>query len=90
MDDEGQPVTASRLYLELTPLLIEREIAKFTNGEQAAHESFAHMAKLVSNAKEELAASCARAHGRPAADRRGRSSKRHGRGTSVYGQAAEF
>jgi hypothetical protein len=78
---KGAPVTTSRLYLELTALLIEREIAKFTNGEQAAPESFAHVAKLVSNAQEELAAACARAHGRRAALLR----ERHRRGTSACG-----
>jgi hypothetical protein len=56
MDDEGQPMTTSRLYLELTARLIEREMAKFTSGEQAAYESFTNVAKLVGNAREELAA----------------------------------
>jgi hypothetical protein len=44
------------LYLELTALLIEREIAKLRRGEQAAHESFANVAKLVRNASAELVA----------------------------------
>jgi hypothetical protein len=57
MDDEGQPMTTSRLYLELTARLIEREIATFTSGEQAAHECITNVAKLVRNAREELAAS---------------------------------
>jgi hypothetical protein len=57
MDDEGQPMTTSRLYLELTARLIEREMAKFTSGEQAALLSFAHVAKLARNAREELTAS---------------------------------
>jgi hypothetical protein len=56
MDDEGQPIATSRLYLELTARLIEREIAKFTSGEQAAHQSFTNVAKLARNASEELAA----------------------------------
>jgi hypothetical protein len=55
MDDDGKPPTASRLYLELTGLLIEREIAKFTSGEQTAHQSFTNVAQLVRNAREELA-----------------------------------
>jgi hypothetical protein len=49
---KGAPVTTRRLYLELTALLIEREIAKFTNGEQAAPESFAHVAKLAATPKK--------------------------------------
>jgi hypothetical protein len=65
MDDDRKPPTASTLYLELTARLIEREIAKFTSGEQAAHQSFTNVAKLVRNAREELAAPGARA--RPAA-----------------------
>jgi hypothetical protein len=65
MDDEGHPMTTSRLYLELTARLIEREIAKFTSGEQAAYQSFTNVARLVRNAREELAAPGVRA--RPAA-----------------------
>jgi hypothetical protein len=47
---------AKERYLELTVLLIDREIAKFRRGEQAALVSFAHVAKLARNASEELGA----------------------------------
>jgi hypothetical protein len=46
--------TARRLYLELTALFIECEIAKFRRGEQAALVSFTNVAKLARNASEEL------------------------------------
>ena len=46
--------TARRLYLELTALFIDREIAKFRCGEQAALGSFTNVAKLARNASEEL------------------------------------
>jgi hypothetical protein len=39
-----------RLYIELSALLIDREIAKFSRGEQVALVSFANVAKLASNA----------------------------------------
>jgi hypothetical protein len=47
--------TASREhYLELTALLINREVAKFQRGEQAALVSFSHVAKLAKAASDEL------------------------------------
>ena len=46
--------TAVRLYLELTAHLIDREIAKFRRGEQAALVSFTNVANLAENAREEL------------------------------------
>jgi hypothetical protein len=76
--DEGQPITTSRLYLELTARLIEREIAKFTSGEQAAHESFTNVAKFARNASEELAAPGAPVRAPPPADLFPRSSKLRG------------
>jgi hypothetical protein len=48
---------AKERYLELTVLLIDREIAKFRRGEQAAIVSFAHVAKLARNASREVVAS---------------------------------
>jgi hypothetical protein len=80
-----------RLYVELTAHLIDREIAKFRRGEQAALVSFTNVAKLARNASEELAALAReRVAALPPTLRR-RSSKRHGRGTSAaYGQAPEF
>jgi hypothetical protein len=77
MDDDGKPPTACRLYLELTARLIEREIAKFTSGEQAAHESFTNVAKLARNASEELAAPGVRARPAAPANLRRRRSKLH-------------
>lgn len=44
--------TAKERYLELTALLIDREIAKFRRGEQAAIVSFSHVAKLATNVRE--------------------------------------
>lgn len=44
-------------YLALTALLIDREIAKFRRGEQAAIVSFIKIARLARNAREELIAS---------------------------------
>jgi hypothetical protein len=61
--------TSKRLYLELTILLIEHEIAKFRQGEEAALASFAKMAKLARNATRELTAPRKRAW-RPGACRR--------------------
>ena len=52
--------TARRAYLELTTLFIEREIAKFRRGEQAALVALTNVAKLARNASEELAGSGAR------------------------------
>jgi hypothetical protein len=49
------------VYLELTALLIEREIARFRCGEQAALVSFTNVAILARNAGEELLAPRARA-----------------------------
>jgi hypothetical protein len=48
--------TAQECYLELIALLIDREIAKFRRGEQAALVSFARVAKLARNANKELVA----------------------------------
>ena len=49
--------TASRrLYLELTAHMVDREIAKFRRGEQAALVSLANVAKLARAACEELMA----------------------------------
>jgi hypothetical protein len=45
---------AKERYLELTVLLIDREIAKFRRGEQVARVSFANVAKLATNACSEL------------------------------------
>ena len=42
--------------MELSALLIDREIAKFRRGEQAALVSFAHVAKLARSASKELVA----------------------------------
>jgi hypothetical protein len=53
--------TAQGRYLELTALLIDREIAKFRRGEQAALVSFINVARLAGNANEELSAPGARA-----------------------------
>jgi hypothetical protein len=50
-------MAASMLYLELTALLIGREIAKFERGEQVALVSFTNIAKLASNASQELTGS---------------------------------
>jgi hypothetical protein len=49
-------MTARRLYLELTALFIDQEIAKFRRGEQGALVSFTNVAKLARNAREELMA----------------------------------
>jgi hypothetical protein len=48
--------TAQERYLELTALLIDREIAKFRRGEQAALVSFSNVARLAGNASKELRA----------------------------------
>ena len=48
--------TARERYLELTALLIDRELAKFRRGEQAALVSFTNVANLARNASEELMA----------------------------------
>jgi hypothetical protein len=50
------------LYLELTTLLMDHEIAKFNRGEQTAVASFTNIAKLARNASEELTGSGMRAH----------------------------
>jgi hypothetical protein len=50
------------LYLELTTLLIDREIAKFNRGEQVALVSLTNIAKLARNASEELTGSGMRAY----------------------------
>jgi hypothetical protein len=49
-------LSAQRFYLDLTAHLIDREIAKFRRGEQAALVSFSHVAKLARAASEELMA----------------------------------
>jgi hypothetical protein len=49
-------MAARRPYLELTALLIEREMAKFRRGEQTALVSFSNVALLAGNAREELMA----------------------------------
>jgi hypothetical protein len=51
-----------RLYVELMAHLVDREIAKFRRGEQAALVSFTNVAKLARNASKELTAPGARAH----------------------------
>jgi hypothetical protein len=53
----------SKLYVELAGYLIDREIAKFPRGDQAALVSFPNVAKLARNATDELTA--AQAHGPP-------------------------
>ena len=50
---KGNTIAKER-YLELTALLIDREIAKFRRGEQVARVSFANVAKLATNACNEL------------------------------------
>jgi hypothetical protein len=55
-------MAAEMLYLELTTLLIDREIAKFNRGEQTALVSFTNIARLARNASEELTGSGMRAH----------------------------
>jgi hypothetical protein len=49
-------MAARRAYLELTALLIEREIARFRRGEQTALVSFGNVAVLAGNARHELMA----------------------------------
>jgi hypothetical protein len=57
LDRNHDGSTASRQhYLELTVLLINREVAKFRRGEQAALVSFSHVAKLARAATDELRA----------------------------------
>lgn len=75
MSDNGKPPTASRLYLEPIARLIEREIARFTSGEQAAQQSFTNLVKLVRNASEELAVPDVGARPGPPADLRRPCSK---------------
>lgn len=59
-------LTAERLYVDLTALLIDREIARLRRGEQAALVSFSDVAKLARNASRELMVSSARDRvGRP-------------------------
>ena len=53
-------MAARRPYLELTALLIEREMAKFRRGEQTALVSFSNVALLAGNGREELMAPGAR------------------------------
>ena len=50
---KGNTIAKER-YLELTALFIDREIAKFRRGEQAARVSFTNVAKLARNASKEL------------------------------------
>jgi hypothetical protein len=52
---KGNTIAKER-YLELTALLIDREIAKFRRGEQLALVSFTNVAKLARNACNELVA----------------------------------
>jgi hypothetical protein len=52
--------TVQERYLELTALLIDREIAKFRRGEQAALVSFVNVARLAGNASDELSETDAR------------------------------
>jgi hypothetical protein len=47
-------MAARRPYLELTALLVEREIASFRRGEQTALVSFGKVAVLAGNARDEL------------------------------------
>jgi hypothetical protein len=53
-------LTVERLYVELTALLIDREIARVRRGEQAALVGFANVAKLARNASRELMVPLAR------------------------------
>jgi hypothetical protein len=55
-------MASEALYLALTALLIDREIAKFNRGEQTALVSFTNIAKLARNASEELTGSGMRAY----------------------------
>jgi hypothetical protein len=55
------PMAARMLYLELTALLIGREIAKFERGVQVALVSFTNIARLAGNASQELTRSGMRA-----------------------------
>jgi hypothetical protein len=55
-------MASEMFYLELTTLLIDREIAKFNRGEQTAVVSFTNIAKLARNGTEELTGSGMRAH----------------------------
>lgn len=54
--------TAEERYLELTALFIDREIAKFRRGEQAALVSFSNVARLATVASQEIATLDAREH----------------------------
>jgi hypothetical protein len=47
-------LTAERLYVELTALLIDREIVRLRRGEQAALVTFTNVVKLARNASKEL------------------------------------
>jgi hypothetical protein len=49
-------LTAERLYVELTALLIDREIVRLRRGEQAALVTFTNVVKLARNASKELTA----------------------------------
>ena len=49
-------LTAERLYVELTALLIDREIVRLRRGEQAALVTFTNVVKLARNARKELTA----------------------------------
>jgi hypothetical protein len=64
---KGNTIAKER-YLELAALLIDREIAKFRRGEQAALVSFTAVAKLARNASEPLAPPGARVRACPPAD----------------------
>jgi hypothetical protein len=83
----------SRLYVELTAHLIDREIATFRRGEQAALVTFSNVAKLARNATDELtAAQARRPHDACACpDLRHRSSRTRRLGRSaVHGQVQKF
>jgi len=69
MEDEGR---AKRLYLELTALLIEREIEQFRCGEKSAFASFTNIARLAGNVTEE---SCGFWRPQPSASPGGRSAQ---------------
>ena len=58
--------TARRLYLELTAHFIDREIARFRCGEQAALVSFSNVAKFARDASKELMAPGAASRWKPA------------------------
>jgi hypothetical protein len=83
-------MTAVRLYLELTAHFIDREIARFRCGEQAALVSFSNVAKFTRDASKELMALGGE---RPDAGPRAAASTqclRPADDEGVHGQAPEF